>query len=126
MVDIARRWVAPIVREWHEQGSAYEIVRLLTAPARRGLVRLTVEHPENLPTHGPVIVVANHRSFFDSVLLMFALPRPVSVLGKAEYTDQRITNWLFCGAGISRSGAKIPAISSGRSRKLMTSSIAVR
>ena len=100
VVDIARRWVAPIVREWHEQGSAYEIVRLLTAPARRGLVRLTVEHPENLPTHGPVIVVANHRSFFDSVLLMFALPRPVSVLGKAEYTDRRITNWLFCGAGM--------------------------
>jgi 1-acyl-sn-glycerol-3-phosphate acyltransferase len=31
---------------------------------------------------------------------MFALPRPVSVLGKAEYTDRRLTNWLFCGAGL--------------------------
>jgi 1-acyl-sn-glycerol-3-phosphate acyltransferase len=100
VVDIVRRWVAPIVREWHEHGSAYEVARLLTAPARHGLIRLTVEHPENLPTQGPVIVVANHRSFFDSVLLMFALPRPVSVLGKAEYTDRRITKWLFCGAGM--------------------------
>ena len=89
-----------MVSEWHEHGSAYEIARLLTAPARRGLIRLTVEHPENLPMQGPVIVVANHRSFFDSVLLMFALPRPVSVLGKAEYTDRRITKWLFCGAGM--------------------------
>lgn len=88
------------VSEWHEHGSAFEIARLLTAPARRGLVRLTVEHPENLPSQGPAIVVANHRSFFDSVLLMFALPRPVSVLGKAEYTDRWLTKWLFCGAGM--------------------------
>jgi 1-acyl-sn-glycerol-3-phosphate acyltransferase len=92
--------VTPIVREWHDHGSAYEMARLLTAPARRGLVRLDVEHSENLPTDGPTIVVANHLSFFDSVLLMFALPRPVAVLGKAEYTDRWITNWLFCGAGM--------------------------
>ncbi len=100
MVDIVQRRVAPIVRDWQEHGSAYEIARLLTAPARRGLVLLEVEHPENLPTEGPAIVVANHLSFFDSVLLLFALPRPVSMLGKAEYTDRRITKWLFCGAGM--------------------------
>jgi 1-acyl-sn-glycerol-3-phosphate acyltransferase len=34
------------------------------------------------------------------VLLLFALPRPVSMLGKAEYTDRPITKWLFCGAGM--------------------------
>jgi 1-acyl-sn-glycerol-3-phosphate acyltransferase len=100
VVDIVRRWLAPMVRDWQDHGSAYEVARLLTAPARRGLVRLDVENPENLPTDGPAIVVANHLSFFDSVLLMFALTRPVSVLGKAEYTDRRITKWLFCGAGM--------------------------
>jgi 1-acyl-sn-glycerol-3-phosphate acyltransferase len=100
VVHLVERRVAPIVREWREHGNAYEIARLLTAPARRGLVLLAVEHPENLPTEGPAIVVANHLSFFDSVLLLFALPRPVSVLGKAEYTEQRITKWLFCGAGM--------------------------
>lgn len=89
-----------MVRDWQDHGSAYEVARLLTAPARRGLVRLRVEDPENMPKEGPVIVVANHLSFFDSVLLMFALPRPVSVLGKAEYTDRWITNRLFCGAGM--------------------------
>ncbi len=89
-----------MVRDWQDHGSAYEVARILTAPARRGLVRLDVENPANLPTEGPAIVVANHVSFLDSVLLMFALPRPVSVLGKAEYTDRWITNWLFCGAGM--------------------------
>ena len=56
MVDIVNRWVAPIASEWRQHGSAYEVARLLTAPARRGLVRLAVEHPENLPTAGPATI----------------------------------------------------------------------
>ncbi len=100
MTDIVERWVGPLVEDWRAHGTAYEVVRLLTAPARRGLVRLRVEGSENLPAEGPAIVAANHLSFFDSVLLMFALPRPVSVLGKAEYTENPLTSWLFCGAGM--------------------------
>jgi 1-acyl-sn-glycerol-3-phosphate acyltransferase len=76
------------------------VARALSAPARRGLVRLRVEGAANLPPEGPAIIAANHLSFFDSVLLMFALPRRVYALGKAEYTDRRITRWLFCGAGM--------------------------
>jgi 1-acyl-sn-glycerol-3-phosphate acyltransferase len=100
VLEPVRRRIDLIVDDWKRHGSAYEVVRLLTAPARRLLVRLDVENPENLPTDGPAIVVANHVSFFDSVLLMFALSRPVAVLGKAEYTDRRLTKWLFCGAGM--------------------------
>ena len=62
---------------------------------RRVLVRLRLEGTENLPPEGPAIIAANHLSFFDSVLLLYALPRRVPVLGKAEYTDRRITRWLF-------------------------------
>jgi 1-acyl-sn-glycerol-3-phosphate acyltransferase len=93
-------WTAPIVRDWREHGSAYEVARMLTAPARRILVRLDVQNADSLPSNGPVIIVANHLSFIDSVLLMFALPRPVAFLGKAEYTEHRFTKWLFCGAGM--------------------------
>lgn len=96
VTNTARR----MVDDWREHGSAYEVTRLLTAPVRRLLIRLRIEEPEHLPDDGPAIVVANHLSFIDSILLMFALPRPVSVLGKAEYTDNRITKWLFCGAGM--------------------------
>jgi 1-acyl-sn-glycerol-3-phosphate acyltransferase len=80
--------------------TAYRVAKLLTAPARRLLVRLDVEGVEHLPTGGAAIVAANHLSFFDSVLLMFALPRQVRMLGKAEYTERRLTRWLFCGAGM--------------------------
>jgi Acyltransferase len=66
-----RDGVGHLVAEWRERGAPYEMTRLITAPVRHGFVRLTVEQPENLPASGPAIVVANHISFFDSVLLMF-------------------------------------------------------
>ncbi len=100
MFDAVRQWVSRAEGDWRAHGTAYELVRVLTAPARRGLVRLRVQGGEHLPAEGPVILVANHVSFFDSILLMFGLPRPVAFIGKAEYTDNPITNWLFCGAGM--------------------------
>lgn len=100
MFDAVRQWASRAEGDWRAHGTAYELVRMLTAPARRGLIRLRVDGTELLPADGPVVLVANHVSFFDSVLLMFSLPRPVAFIGKAEYTDNPITNWLFCGAGM--------------------------
>ncbi len=100
MFDAVRQWASRAEGDWRAHGTPYELVRVLTAPARRGLIRLRVDGTEHLPADGPVILVANHVSFFDSVLLMFSLPRPVAFIGKAEYTDNPITNWLFCGAGM--------------------------
>jgi len=100
VVDVLHRWIAPAVRGWQEYGGAHVIVRTATAPVRRILSRVTVENSDNLPAVGPVIVAANHLSFFDSVLLMFSLPRPVSMLGKAEYADNPVTKWLYCGSGM--------------------------
>jgi 1-acyl-sn-glycerol-3-phosphate acyltransferase len=85
---------------WRAGTGARVAARVLSAPARRGLVRLRVEGAGNLPPEGPAIIAANHLSFFDSVLLLFALPRRVYALGKAEYADRWITRWLFCGAGM--------------------------
>lgn len=87
-------------RRWPRGSTARVVARVLSFPARRVLVRLRVEGAENLPSLGPAIIAANHLSFFDSVLLLFALPRRVYALGKAEYTDRPITGWLFCGAGM--------------------------
>jgi 1-acyl-sn-glycerol-3-phosphate acyltransferase len=95
-----RQRLESIRDDWRAHGAAYEIARLLTLPARRVLVRVRVEGVEHLPRHGPAILAANHLSFFDSVLLIFDLPRQVRMLGKAEYTDRRLTRWLFVGAGM--------------------------
>jgi hypothetical protein len=77
--DAVRRLASRVEGDWRSHGTAYELVRVLTAPARRGLVRLRVEGAEHFPSEGPAILVANHVSFFDSVLLMFSLPRSNAV-----------------------------------------------
>lgn len=66
----------------------------------RTLYRARVEGIEHVPTDGPAIISPNHRSFFDSPLVMTMAPRPVVFLGKAEYMDGAITRRLFPAVGM--------------------------
>jgi 1-acyl-sn-glycerol-3-phosphate acyltransferase len=69
---------------------------------------LHVEGGDGLPMRGPAIIAANHLSFFDSVALMMAVPRPLSFVGKAEYMGHWKTRHLLPALGmipISRSSA---------------------
>ena len=64
------------------------------------MFRLRVEGHEHLPTAGAAIIAANHLSFFDSVALALAVPRPLSFVGKAEYLDSWKTRRLFPALGM--------------------------
>lgn len=61
----------------------YTIVRY-TGLILFSLLGLKREGVENLPNSGPVIVVANHISNWDPLILGFALPRPLCYMAKAE------------------------------------------
>jgi 1-acyl-sn-glycerol-3-phosphate acyltransferase len=69
-------------------------------PLYRALVPTRVEGGEHLPVDGPVIVAANHVSFFDTVALMCCLSRRVFFVGKAEYLDSWTTRRLFPALGL--------------------------
>jgi 1-acyl-sn-glycerol-3-phosphate acyltransferase len=75
------------------------VAKRLVAPALRSAVDLRVERSDRVPATGGVIVVANHRSFMDSIFLATVLDRPVTFLAKAEYWDDRRTAWLFQATG---------------------------
>ena len=69
-------------------------------PVCRRLFRLRVEGEEHLPTTGAAIIAANHLSFFDSVVLAAAVPRPLNFAGKAEYLRSWKTRRLLPALGM--------------------------
>jgi len=81
-------------------GTLSRPARFVSRPLMRLVYRARVLGLEHVPTTGPAIISANHRSFFDSPLLMAMAPRPVVFLGKAEYMDARSTKFLFPAVGM--------------------------
>ena len=72
--------------------------RLVRASARGALrlmgMRLHVQHPERLPP-GPCIVVANHASYLDGVVLTAALPARFAFVIKREMDGVPLANLLL-------------------------------
>ena len=78
----------------------YRVVKAVTTPLYRGLLRVRVEGSGHVPMQGGVIVAANHISFFDSVALLQSIPRRAFFIGKAEYMDSWTTRRLFPAMGL--------------------------
>ena len=77
----------------------YWIVKFLVTPVMVVLVRVRVEGRANVPSRGPVILAANHRSFLDSFFIPLVMRRRVTFVAKAEYFDDPKTAWFFRGVG---------------------------
>ncbi len=74
--------------------------RAIIGPLLRYGFRVGVSGAENVPIDGPAILSANHRSFFDTPLIMSTAPRRVMFLGKAEYLDDWKTRTVFPALGM--------------------------
>ena len=49
---------------------------------------------ENIPEQGSALLVANHVSWIDGVLILLASSRPIRMVAYADYTQGRFRNWL--------------------------------
>jgi 1-acyl-sn-glycerol-3-phosphate acyltransferase len=76
------------------------VVRATIRPLYRLCTPVRVEGAGNIPLSGPVIVAANHISFYDTVVLMLATRRRTFFVGKAEYLDSWTTRRLFPALGL--------------------------
>jgi 1-acyl-sn-glycerol-3-phosphate acyltransferase len=59
------------------------------------LFDLQVFNIENVPKTGGALLVANHQSYLDPVLVSVRLRRPVSFLAKSELFENRYVGWLI-------------------------------
>ena len=57
--------------------------------------RWTVQGAENLPKEGPVVVIANHVSNWDPVLLACAVTRPLCFMAKDSLFKVPVLGWLI-------------------------------
>lgn len=62
-------------------------------------MRIEVENPRNLPTGGPVLLVANHQSFLDMVAFMSVIRVPFGAMAKASLFRIPLFGSVMRGAG---------------------------
>jgi len=71
------------------------LLRFVAFIATRCVYRFRVSGDEHIPTVGPAIVVANHVSFVDAIVLMAASPRPIRFVMDHRIFQVPVLGWLF-------------------------------
>lgn len=71
------------------------LLRFVAWVASRLVYRFKVEGDEHIPAEGAAILVANHVSFVDAVLLMAASPRPIRFIMDHQIFRIPVLGWLF-------------------------------
>jgi len=73
----------------------YLIGRVLFCSLLRLVFRYSVVGQERVPQNGGVLLVANHASLLDPILLGCATPRPVHFMAKAELFRIPVLSWAL-------------------------------
>ena len=102
---------------------AYHVLRPFVRPESFPYARFDIDGVANIPSRGPVLLAANHRSYFDVVavaLVAARMGRPVRFLGKRELFDAPGLGWLARAlGGIPVDRDNDPARSLGEARRAL-------
>jgi len=80
----------------------YTLARLVVPPVIRFWLRLDMQGAHHIPASGPVIVAANHTSYFDPLCLgvfVDSAGRQVRFLAKSELFERPLMRFIMLGAG---------------------------
>ena len=68
--------------------------------ASRTVYRIRIEGLENLPRRGGALLVANHVSWLDGLLLLIVSSRPIRMVAHGRFTTGRLARWLAARMGV--------------------------
>ena len=94
----------------------------------RSVARLEVVHAERMPMEGRVVVVGNHLSNFDPVLVCGCSPRRMRAMAKREMFETPLigwTVWAFGAFPVRRYSADFGALRVGRNHLLAGQAVLV-
>jgi putative phosphoserine phosphatase/1-acylglycerol-3-phosphate O-acyltransferase len=80
----------------------FDLLRPMLNPLAYPYARFDIDGTDSIPRTGPVIVVANHRSYFDVAAMAVTVGhagRPIRFLGKAEVFDAPVIGQLASALG---------------------------
>jgi acyl-[acyl-carrier-protein]-phospholipid O-acyltransferase/long-chain-fatty-acid--[acyl-carrier-protein] ligase len=104
-------------------------LRLLLYPIANGLYTIRAVGKEQVPAAGPVLLVSNHVSYIDAVLIAMASDRLVRFMMLRQFYELPVAHWLFKAMGCipvsSSDGPKELVRSFQRARDYMLSGQAV-
>ncbi len=101
-------WIFTIVPEF--------LMRFLSWVFVRGLYRLQVHGIEkNIPDEGPALIVCNHVSYMDALILSASIPRPVRFVMYYKIFNVPVMRWIF------RTSKAIPIASAKENPEIMRS-----
>lgn len=83
-------WIFALVPEF--------LLRLLAWLLANVLYRLEVHGRDRIPAEGPVLIVCNHVSFMDAIILLGAIRRPTRFVIYWKIFDQPLMRWVFRAA----------------------------
>ncbi len=78
------------------------LLKLVLFLMRHSLIRLRVEGVENIPDSGPVLIVSNHVSLIDMLLIQSVSRRPVRFMVRREVVNFLPTRFIFRCLGVIR------------------------
>ncbi len=96
----------------------YSIGRQIARVGMKLLFDVRVEGIENIPSQGPLVVCANHISWWDPVLLAWVMPWPVHFMAKKELFNNGLMAFLLTklhAFPVNRGKADVGAIRTGLS-----------
>ena len=68
---------------------------MIVRPLALVLFDLKVYGRHHIPTHGGVLIVSNHQSLLDPILLPLRLDRPLNYIAKSELFENRFFAWFL-------------------------------